>query len=298
MAYNPKILCIGDALIDEIHDGDTSRRFAGGSGLLMAIDLHLLGVPTSLVTALGEDADGRWLRGVLDSYGIPVHPGVPMPETGVATSTRNSTGVPEYAFNAAMRKRVYDITPEVRQDIREARAVVVNSFPFDDRNQAEALVEATSHSIGMRIVDANPRPALLTDILAFSANFERFAATADLVSLSERDTDLLYGIEAVSLGKRLIDLGTRAVLITQGVHGVTLLTSSGLTIHHPIVGLPGAVVDTMGASTAVLASVISTLYHEGRNLGEQQWREALATSQLIAAATCRTVGGILEIPTI
>ncbi len=74
------------------------------------------------------------------------------------------------------------------------------------------------------------------------------------------------------------------------------MTRAGATLHHPIVGLPGRIVDTMGASTAVLASIVETIYRDGIDLTDDQWMQALAKSQFIAAATCRTIGGILEIP--
>lgn len=291
-----RVLCIGDTLVDEVRTPTTTARFAGGTGLLLSTGLHLLNVPSALVTVLGTDGDGRWLREVLNSHDVRLYPGYPLPESGVAISERAADGFPEYTFNEAMQHREYRFTPEVRSAIRDARIVVVNTFPLDDRVQSESLIEAVSHATGLRVIDPNPRPSLLKDILTFSANFERLAAEADLVALSRHDTDLLYGIEAATLAARLVDQGTKTVLITEGERGVTLMTRGGAVLHHPIVGLPGKIVDTMGASTAVLASIVETMYRDGIELSDDQWMQALAKSQLIAAATCRTIGGILEVP--
>lgn len=291
-----RVLCIGDTLVDEVHDSNTVSRFAGGSGLLFAIGMQRLNVPAALITSLGTDYDGRWLHEVLRSHDVRVFADAPLPLSGVAVSKRDEKGVPQYEFNEAMSNRYFDFTADARAAVRDARIVVVNNFPLDDRQQAETLIDTLSRASGLRVIDPNPRPALLQDILRFSANFERIAADADLVSLSRRDTDLLYGIDADALASRLLDQGTRAVLITEGERGVTLRLRSGAKLHHPIVGLPGPVIDTMGASTAVLATIVATLYEKGSQLGEDEWMEALSRSQLIAAATCRTIGGILELP--
>lgn len=291
-----RVLCIGDTLVDEVRTDSTTARYAGGAGLLLTSGLHILGVPSALVSVLGTDSDGLWLNEVLRFHDVKLYPGYPLPVSGVAISERNAAGVPEYRFNEAMNERDYRFTPDVRAAIRDSRIVVVNTFPLDDRDQSETLIDAVSHATGIRVIDPNPRPALLRDILTFTANFERLTADADLVALSRRDTDLLYGIDASSLAKRLLDQGTKAVLITEGEHGVTVMTRAGSVIHHPIIGLPGKIVDTMGASTAVLASIVETLYHDGIDLSDDQWMQALAKSQLIAAATCRTIGGILELP--
>lgn len=291
-----RVLCIGDTLVDEVRTPTTTARFAGGAGLLLASGLHILNVPSSLVTVLGTDNDGAWLTEVLRYHDVRLYPGYPLPHSGIAVSERNADGFPEYTFNEAVHNREYRFSAEVRTAIRDARIVVLNTFPLDDRRQSDTLIEAMSHATGLRVVDPNPRPELLKDILAYSANFERLSADADLVALSRHDTDLLYGIEATSLAKRLVDQGTKAVLITEGERGVRVMTRTGLNVHHPIVGLPGKIVDTMGASTAVLASIIETMYHDGIDLSEDQWMQALAKSQLIAAATCRTIGGILELP--
>lgn len=291
-----RVLCLGDTLVDEVHTPSTTARFAGGAGLLLTCGLRILGVPSSLVTVLGTDSDGLWLSEVLRAHDVHVYPGYPFSESGIAISERTTESYPEYTFNDAVRNREYEFTPEVRAGIRDARITVVNTFPLDDHHQSEMLMEAMSNATGLRIVDPNPRPTLLRDILAFTANLERLTADADLVALSQNDTDLLYGIEASSLARRLLDQGTKAVLITEGTRGVTLMTRGGSVLHHPIVGLPGPIVDTMGASTAVLASIIETLYKDGIDLTDDQWMQALAKSQLIAAATCRTIGGILELP--
>ncbi len=209
-----RVLCIGDTLVDEVRTPTTTSRYAGGAGLLLTTGLRILNVPSSLVTVLGTDSDGIWLTEVLRAHDVKLYPGYPFAVSGEAVSERNAEGFPEYTFNDAVKHREYQFSPEVRAAIRDARIVVVNTFPLDDREQSETLLDAMSNATGLRVIDPNPRPALLRDILTFSANFERLTADADLVALSRHDTDLLYGIEASSLAKRLLDQGTKVVLIT------------------------------------------------------------------------------------
>ena len=50
--------------------GDTLEQHAGGKGLNQAVAAARLGVPVSMIGALGTDAAGTWLRGVVDEEGI------------------------------------------------------------------------------------------------------------------------------------------------------------------------------------------------------------------------------------
>ena len=72
-----RVLVIGNATVDVILSvphlpapgetvlADTEFRCAGGKGLNQAVASARLGVPTTLVAAIGEDADGHFLREAL-----------------------------------------------------------------------------------------------------------------------------------------------------------------------------------------------------------------------------------------
>lgn len=84
------VICIGAALVDELFHATgelllstttdaTVTKTAGGVSRNIAHQLALLGVPVQLITAVGNDSDGDWLKRVCTSAGVSLD----------ATITRN-----------------------------------------------------------------------------------------------------------------------------------------------------------------------------------------------------------------
>ena len=75
------VICIGASLVDELYfctdntvaatsNPATLKRFAGGVAGNIAHNLALLGIPVQLVTVLGNDPDGNWLKDECNKNGI------------------------------------------------------------------------------------------------------------------------------------------------------------------------------------------------------------------------------------
>ncbi|HEY9197404.1 MAG TPA: PfkB family carbohydrate kinase, partial [Mucilaginibacter sp.] len=62
-------ICFGEILWDVLPDGPQP----GGAPLNVAYHLNKQGVQTSLVSKIGNDADGEKLENVLDNWGIKKH---------------------------------------------------------------------------------------------------------------------------------------------------------------------------------------------------------------------------------
>lgn len=82
MELNPGVVCVGDALVDLLtfvpvlpERGGAAwspppRRVPGGTAANVAVGLARLGMPVSLVGAVGDDADGRFLEQALLAHGV------------------------------------------------------------------------------------------------------------------------------------------------------------------------------------------------------------------------------------
>src|SRR5690606_40884320 len=78
---------VGESLVDVLG----ADRVPGGSPLNVAVGLARLGVPTTLLTQLGADADGDLIRAHAEASGVTVR-AQPVPRTGTAVATeRKST---------------------------------------------------------------------------------------------------------------------------------------------------------------------------------------------------------------
>lgn len=283
---------IGDALIDEIHDRAGMRELVGGAALNVAVGLRRLGVPTTLIAMVGDDEPGAHIREYLADHGVHLVASVAPRGSSRAIVQRAANGEPQYVFNEAARRRSIRYEDEARQAIADAGLVVISCFPFDVLEEVQALEDALGDA---RVaIDPNPRAGMLQDRTEFVRGFERVAAHAELVKVGADDATLLYDGDLDALSARLRGLGAHAVLATAGAEGAMIHTDAG-TAGAPISPLPGPVVDTVGAGDATLAAVTSGLI-EGAPAELADWESLLVRAMDIAAATCRSEGGLLRTP--
>lgn len=290
------VVTIGDCIIDEVEAGDGSRRrFPGGAGLNLAAGVARLGLPSTLITRVGQDRDGFRLLRHGRERGLRIINSPTVDATGVAVSTREN-GEPAYSFSPPVHRCRIVFTTQARDALCEAPVAAVNSFPFGDRAPTAALAEALSRVPGVRMVDLNPRPRLICDIDAYREGFERILAVVSFVKMSDEDSVLVYGETGDAVAERLFGLGAETLLFSHGAKGATVLMKSGLALHVPATPLDEPVLDTMGAGDATLASIVRTVAVSGMPATTGQWREPLRTAMDIAAATCRRAGADLVLP--
>jgi fructokinase len=291
----PHVVVIGDALIDELRDTDGVREFPGGAGLNVAVGLAILGMRTGLVAMVGGDEDGTRIRRHLKLHGVALYESLCPNGSARAVSERTS-GEPVYSFNASARGRRIDFDQRQRAALDGADLVVVSSYPFDDADQVAELGAAVENSGERLLIDPNPRTGLLKDPSEFRRGFEDLARRALLVKVGDEDAALLYGSDPGTVGSRLLRIGARAVLATGGCKGASLVTSTGISVSEDIVDLPGAIIDTMGAGDATLASVASAVARTGLPETAGHAATVLRRAMGVAAATCRHEGALLRAP--
>lgn len=290
------VVTIGDCIVDEIRvEGKEPERFAGGAGLNLAAGIARLGLPSTLVTRVGQDRDGYNLLRYARERGIRIINTPTVDPTGVVTSTRVN-GEPSYAFAPAMYRRRIAFGADARQTLSNAAATVVNSYPLDNPAHADDLVRAVSTAPGLRIVDPNPRPRLISSLTAYREGFEKLFPITSLVKLSDEDIHLLYGTDWSSVATHLFSAGVGTALFSHGAGGATLVDRSGLQVAVPIADMPEPIVDTMGAGDATLASLVVSLLRGGPPSGVDVWHQHLTQAMAVAAATCRQAGAELVVP--
>ncbi|WP_417510334.1 carbohydrate kinase family protein [Microbacterium sp.] len=290
MLTSPRAVVIGDALIDEIHDAGGIRELVGGAALNVAVGMRRLGVPTTLIAMVGDDEAGEHIRAYLADHDVQLIESAAPRGSSRAVVQRDADGEPTYVFNAAARRRSIRYDEPARQAIAAADLVVISCFPFDNPVEVDALVAALADA---RVaIDPNPRTGMLRSRDEFVRGFERVAAGAAIVKVGADDARLLYDGGLDRLRTRLRELGAEAVLATAGRHGAVLDVDSR-TLTAPIADLPGAIIDTVGAGDATLASVAEGLV-AARPASTEQWQALLDRAMEVAAATCRSEGGLLR----
>lgn len=283
-----RIVVVGDALIDEIHDGEGTREFVGGAALNVAVGTARLGADVTLIAMVGDDDAGAQIREHLAEHGVALIAAPSPLGTARAVITRVN-GEPAYVFNEASQKRHIEFSNEAVAAIDQASVVAISCVALDSTAQ---IAEFDRVLRGRRLaIDPNPRAGMMLDRDDFFAGFDHLAKEAEFVKVGEDDAALL-GLGSVDdLEAHLRGEGVPAVLATRGAEGATIVNAHG-TFDRPIARLPGDVVDTMGAGDSMFAAFVTAL----ADTESPDWRATLERAQLIAAATCRAEGALLQLP--
>jgi len=291
----PRVVVVGDALIDELRTPAGSDDHVGGAGLNVAVGLSRLGVPTTLLASVGDDADGASIRAHLAEHGVQLVATANPLGTGRAVSERVD-GEPTYAFSDAAVARGLDFGDAQLAALAAAPLVAVSSYPFDDARLTERLLAAVGVEPPRLVVDPNPRPGFLRDPAAFASGLARAAAASSLVKIGEDDAALVADGTLDEWQEALLAAGAGAVLATRGADGASLTLAGRPPLRQGIVPLDGDVVDTMGAGDATFASVVASLLASRSAPGSVDWEAALTDAMRVAAATVRAPGALLRLP--
>ncbi len=214
--------------------GHAYAEHPGGKGLNQAVAAARSGAHTAMIGAVGADAAGDLLVGVMsedgiDATGVVRHDGIP---TGRALIV-----VDDRAENAIVV--VPGANAEVAVDQLPATSVLLLQFEVPMPTVVRAAQLAREN--GATVV-VNPAPgAPLPDELI---------AAADIVVPNEHEVELAGG--AASLLAR----GADAVVVTRGAAGADIVTAAGTT-HQP--AFPVQPVDTTAAGDTFCGALCSRL---------------------------------------
>jgi fructokinase len=297
------ILSCGDALIDFVpvaaaDTGEAVRPLVGGSCLNVAVGLARLDVPTGFVGGIADDLFGRM---------IAQHARASNVELGFATRSDRQTTLAfvrivasesQYAFydaQTASREWTYR-----RGSIPFAtiEAIHVGSTTLvHERGAAEtAALVADARATTTIAFDPNCRPNLIKDKAAYLDRMQAFAASADIVRMSDVDFLYLYGNEPYAdRAEALFAQGAELFVVTRGTDGAEAWhrKAGPIKVAAPVV----AVVDTIGAGDSFQAALLTALHRQARlakgalaEVTADELRQALSFACRCAALTCTRMG--------
>lgn len=277
------IVVAGEALVDRVvpdHAGGTTS-YPGGSPLNVAVGLGRLGVEVTLVTELGDDADGQLIRGHLQDAGVRAEV-VQAARTSSALADLNGPE-PVYDFDLSWTLPTVALPPCAALHVG---SLAVLTAPGRDGvadlvAQALAAHSFVSYDLNLRSGDLD---------VAASTHLHAVADAATVVKLSDRDADLLApGAPVDEIAQAFLGERTRLVVLTRGSAGATAYTATmEVSVPAPTV----TVVDTIGAGDAFTAGLLAALSTDGFAL---PWHRTELTSKLsaaveLAALSCTRAG--------
>jgi fructokinase len=270
-------LVVGEALTDIICTRDERREHPGGSPANVALGLARLGVPTSFLTALGRDPRGEAIAARLAEAGIDVlSESWSLAATSTAVAEIKDDGGAHYEFDL-----VWSLPDEVK--LREADHVHIGSisaFLSPGADRVEEIVRSLRPAATVSF-DPNIRPNLVGNPAVAKARFERLAALADVVKLSDEDAQYLYPtLRPGEAAAAIAGLGPRVVALTAGANG-SLLVSGGCSAE--VAPVRTSVVDTVGAGDSYMSALLYALITADRPRLEPLDPEELAAAGAFAA---------------
>jgi fructokinase len=279
VAAAPSVVVVGEALVDIVVRTDGTRtETPGGSPMNVAVALARLGVPTQLVTALGDDAHGDLVSAHLSRSGVVLAPGSRAPtRTSTAVARLRPDGSAAYDFDLAWDPCL--------PTLDSPTLVHAGSLALWLEPGADAVRRCLQHAAGagaLVTLDPNIRPAVLPAPDVVRERFDELARMAHVVKLSAEDASYLYpGLDPESVLDRVTSCGVRLVALTDESRG-TLISSgrSTVTVRPPVV----TVADTIGAGDTYMGALVHQLVT--RRLVERV-RDAQALSPDELVRICR-----------
>ena len=235
------------------------RQTYGGKGSDMAVQAARLGAEVHFVGRVGDDDFGRDFAALLAREGIHADHlrTTPGRATGAGFIIKSRSGANmitvDMGANQALDKADLAAAEET---IAACQVMLIQlEIPLDTALHAAAI----GRRHGLRVV-FNPAPA--QDLSGFDLS------SVDVLTPNETEARACLGLPGddptpeAALGRRLLDLGPRAVAITLGERGALLLTAGGeWTIPAPRV----PTLDSTGAGDAFNAG-LATALAEGADL--------------------------------
>ena len=266
----PRIVVIGEALVDIVHRADGAVEEApGGSPANTALTLGRLGRRPTLITRLAEDDRGRGVRRWLGESDVEVV-AVASARTSTATAHLDAGGAASYDFDLE-----WDLGADAArlEDLAGAADVVHVGSVAAVLEPGAGHVAALVRSVRGRAIvtyDPNIRPSLVDDPARVRQRVAELVEVADVVKASDEDLRWLHPErDPVEVAREWVSQGPRLVVVTLGSDGAIGVTADGEVAVPAVVT---EVVDSVGAGDTFMGALIDGI------VGSDGLRASLATA--------------------
>lgn len=308
------VVVLGEALVDLFEEeGDRYARHLGGAGANLAVGLARQGIKAALLTLVGGDALGRFVRARLGEEGV-VADGVGQHKsarTGVTfVGLPDARGQRSFLFYGHPSADALIAAPDLAPaQVGRGRLLCLGSSTLC----MEPARTLTQHALdvargaGLLVAfDPNFRPPRWPDAREGAPLMRRLLGQCDLVKLAEAEALPLLGVERPeAAAEKARALGAAIAVITLGERGCYLDCPAGQAY---LAGERVRAVDLTGAGDAFMAGLCATLLGHLPPRGEGDARQALRSLDLarvkdacaqanhLGARACTAVGATTAVP--
>ncbi|WP_183559939.1 carbohydrate kinase family protein [Mucilaginibacter sp. SP1R1] len=249
-------ICYGEILWDVLPDGPQP----GGAPLNVAYHLNKLGMATSLVSKIGDDANGQKLEKLLDNWGIKKHllqVDHEHPTSQVLARMNNGNEVSyEIVFPVA-----WDFISEsqtILNELKPSTYFVFGSLASRNDVSRNTLFELLQTD-AIKVFDINIRPPFISrDLLG------ELLTKADIVKFNQAELEMVQGFFRGSFWKEAEQIkfiqdhfNVPEIIVTKGEFGASYYKHD--KAYH-VAGREVKVNDTIGSGDSFLAAFIANHY--------------------------------------
>ncbi len=259
MFLNKKINAVsyGEVLFDVFG----KEKKIGGAPLNLALRTASFGFPVSMISAVGNDEDGKVIwdyikENQINTSGIVTTPNY---ETGIVQVTLNDRGSATYEIKFPSAWDFIELNDNVRNIAKNADVFFFGSLICrNDVSRHTLFSLLDSNSEMFKVFDVNLRkPFYNIELL------EQLMNKADFIKFNDEEileiaAELGFKSENLEENIRFVSekTNTKSICVTLGKHGSLLLWEDEIYRHG---GYPVKVADTVGAGDSFLASLIAKL---------------------------------------
>lgn len=270
-----KAVCFGEILFDVFE----KTRKIGGAPLNIALRTKSFGLEVAVVSAIGNDEDGKELKQYIQENGINIQ--------SISTDPNHNTGVVKVLLNDR-GSATYDITfpsawdfikidEETKALVQESEIFFFGSLACRNEVSKNSLFELLQCNASMfKVFDVNLRaPHYKIEIL------EELMNKSDFIKFN--DDEILEIASKMDYHSALLEenilfiadkTNTKSICVTRGRHGSILLWEGKFYYNN---GYVVQVADTVGAGDSFLAALITKL------MDQQDPQHALDFSSAVGA---------------
>jgi len=267
----------------------TYTRFVGGFAGNVATGLARLGLKPAIVSRVGPDPHGEFVRDFLSGEGVDVR-FLAVDERLMTPPTFCEVWPPD-RFPITFYR--YPTAPDWQLAPEDFDAAEVAAAPFllatgtglAQSPSRETTLAALSAHVGTTIFDLDWRPTLWERAEEYGELARKAAGNADIVIGNEEEVEAAAGD-----AHTLLELGVRALVLKRGERGV-LLFHEGHEVDVP--GHPVDVVNGLGAGDAFVAAFVQSLQAQ-LPLEEAARRGSVAGAMVAAQLACSEAMPTLE----
>ncbi|HQY15927.1 MAG TPA: carbohydrate kinase [Ilumatobacteraceae bacterium] len=288
------IVVAGEALVDLVIDtaGAVAAKLGGGP-YNVARTIGRLGRSVTFLGAISNDRFGSQLFAQLAADGVSADATVrtDLPTT-LAAAELNDHGAATYHFYLAGTSA--PSLTEVPAAALAPEAVHAGTLGLALEPMASTLVGYLQGlpNDTMVMIDPNCRAGVITDRAAYVRRVDEACRRADVVKVSNDDTEYLApGVDPLVYARALTSGGVALVLVTCGADGTWVITAAGEQL---VPAQRIEVADTIGAGDSFGGGFLT--WWLGAGFGRSQLADpalaaqATAAAQAVAGITCRRVG--------